>query len=59
VHHRTDDGKTLRTLNIVAEYSRQCLAIGVKRRLNSTDVIDALTDLFIISAGLYPIRQWS
>jgi transposase InsO family protein len=30
------------------EYSRECLAIRVKRKLNSTDVIDTLTDLFII-----------
>ena len=30
------------------EHSRECLAIRVKRKLNSTDVIDALTDLFIL-----------
>ena len=45
VHHRTDDGRAFRILNIIDEYSRECLAIGVKRKLNSTDV---LTDLFII-----------
>ena len=48
VHHRTDDGKAFRTLNILDEYSRECLAIRVKRKLNSTDVIDVLTDLFIL-----------
>jgi putative transposase len=48
VHHRTDDGKAFRTLNILDEYSRECLAIRVKRKLNSTDVIDILTDLFIL-----------
>jgi transposase InsO family protein len=48
VHHRTDDGRAFRILNIIDEYSRECLAIRVKRKLNSTDVIDALTDLFII-----------
>ncbi len=48
VHHRTDDGRSFRTLNIIDEYSRECLAIRVKRKLNSTDVIDTLTDLFII-----------
>ncbi|PRY73729.1 integrase-like protein [Marivita geojedonensis] len=46
VHCRTDDGKAFRTLNILDEFSRNCLAIRVKRKLNSTDVIDALTDLF-------------
>ena len=44
----TDDGKVFRTLNILDEYSRECLAIRVKRKLNSTDVVDVLTDLFIM-----------
>ena len=48
VHHRTDDGKVFRTLNILDEFSRECLAIRVNRKLNSTDVIDVLTDLFIL-----------
>ena len=48
VHHRTDDGRAFRTLNILDEFSRECLAIRVKRKLNSTDVVDALTDLFIL-----------
>ncbi len=33
-------------MNILDEYSRECLAIRVKRKLNSTDVMDVLTDLF-------------
>ena len=48
VHHRTEDGKAFRTLNIVDEYSRECLMIKVQRKLNSLDVIDALNDLFIL-----------
>ena len=48
VHHRTDDGKVFRTLNILDEHSRECLAIKVERKLNSTDVINVLTDLFIL-----------
>jgi len=48
VHHRTEDGRAYRMLNIIDEFSRECLAIRTKRKLNSTDVIDALTDLFII-----------
>ena len=47
VHHHTDEGKAFRTLNILNEHSRECLAIRVKRKLNSTEVIDAVTDLFI------------
>ncbi len=48
MHCRTDDGKVFRTLNIIDEFSRECLAIKVKRKLKSGDVIDALTDLFIM-----------
>ena len=48
VHCRTDDGKAFRTLNILDEFSRECLAIKVARKLNATSVIDALSDLFIL-----------
>ena len=48
MHHRTEDGRAYRTLNIIDEFSRECLAIRVKRKLNSVDVIDVLTDLFIV-----------
>ena len=34
VHCRTDDGKVFRTLNILDEFSRECLAIKVDRKLN-------------------------
>ncbi len=48
VHCLTDDGKAFGRLNILDEFSRECLAIRVKRKLNSADVIDVLTDLFIL-----------
>jgi transposase InsO family protein len=35
-------------LNIVDEFTRECLAIRINRRLNSTDVIDVLADLFTL-----------
>ena len=35
-------------MNILDEFTRECLTIRVKRRLNSVDVIDALSDLFIL-----------
>ncbi len=57
VHCRTDDGKVFRTLNIIDEHSRECLAIKVKRKLNSTDVIDVLTDLFILRGAPAFIRS--
>ncbi len=48
VHCRTDDGKAFRTLNILDEFTRECLTIRVRRRQSSIDVIDALSDLFIL-----------
>ena len=33
---------------MIDEYTRECLMIRVKRKLNSIDVIDVLTDLFIL-----------
>ena len=57
VHCRTDDGKAFRTLNIIDEFSRECLAIRVKRKLNSADVVDALTDLFILRGAPSYIRS--
>jgi len=35
VHHETGEGRAFRTLNIIDEYPRECLAIRVKRKLNS------------------------
>ena len=48
VHHRTYDGRTFRMLNVLDEFTRESLAIRVRRKLSSTDVIDVLTDLFIL-----------
>ena len=57
VHCRTDDGKVFRTLNIIDEFSRECLAIKVDRKLNSINAIDALTDLFILRGAPALIRS--
>lgn len=47
VQDRTHDGRSFRMLNIVDEYTRECLMIRVKRRLNSVDVIESLAELFL------------
>ncbi len=36
------------TLNVLDEFTRECLAIRVRRKLSSTDAIDVLTNLFIL-----------
>ena len=35
-------------LNVVDEFTRECLAIRVERKLNLTNVVDVLSDLFIL-----------
>ena len=44
---RTADGRAFRILNIIDEYSRECLALLVKRRISSQDVIDQLFELIV------------
>lgn len=48
VHDRTYDGKTYRILNIIDEYTKECLATFVKRKINSQDVILVLAELFLL-----------
>ena len=48
VEDRTHDGRKIRMLNVVDEFTRECLAIRVARRLKAIDVIDVLSDLFIL-----------
>jgi putative transposase len=48
VEDRTHNGRKYRMLNVIDEFTRECLAIRVNRKLRSTDVIDALSDLFIL-----------
>lgn len=47
VHARTSDGRPIRLLTMVDEYTRECLAIDVARQLNSEDVLERLSDLFV------------
>ncbi len=47
VADRTQDGRPLKLLTIVEEYSRECLAIMVARGLRSIDVLETLAELFV------------
>ena len=44
---RTSNGRSFKILNIIDEYTRECLAILVARKIKSQDVIDLLFHLFI------------
>ena len=48
VEDRIHNGRRIRMLNIIDEFTHECLAIRVSRRLKSIDVIDALSVLFIL-----------
>jgi transposase InsO family protein len=48
VEDRTHDGRKFRMLNVIDEFTRECLSIRVARKLKSLDVIDVLSDLFIL-----------
>ncbi len=43
----THDGRPLKILTLVEEYSRECLASVVARRWRSIDVLETLTELFV------------
>jgi transposase InsO family protein len=47
VEDRTHDGRKYRMLNVVDEFTRESLAIRVRRKLKSSNVIDVLSELFI------------
>ena len=47
VEDRTHEGRKYRMLNVVDEFTHECIAIRIERKLKSIDVIDVLSDLFI------------
>ena len=44
---QTHDGRSIRLMTLIDEYTRECLAIRVARRINSFGVIEALTDAML------------
>jgi len=44
---RTNNGRAFKILTIIDEYTRECLAILVARKIKTQDVIDLLFHLFI------------
>ena len=47
VNGMTHDGRTIRMLTMIDEYTRECLAIRVARRLGRYEVIEALADVML------------
>ncbi len=48
VEDRTHEGRKYRMLNVLDEFTHESLAIRVKRKFKAIDVIDVLSDLFIL-----------
>jgi putative transposase len=44
---RTQDGRAIKVLTVIEEYTRESLAIVVARKIKSDDVLHCLTDLFL------------
>ena len=57
VEDRTHDGRKYRMLNVVDEFTRECLSIRINRKLKSSDVIDVLSELFILRGVPEHIRS--
>jgi transposase InsO family protein len=45
---RTHDGRGVRLLTVIDEYTRECLAIRADRQIRSSDVIETLAELMMI-----------
>jgi transposase InsO family protein len=57
VEDRTRDGRKVRMLCVVDEFTREALAIRVARKRGAADVIDTLADLFIARGTPAHIRS--
>jgi hypothetical protein len=57
VDHRTHEGRTFRTLNVLDEFTRESVAIQVHHKHSSIDETDKLTDLLILRGPPAYIRS--
>ena len=57
VEDRTHEGRKYRMLNVIDEFTHEALAIRVGRKLKAVDVIDVLSDLFILRGVPEHIRS--
>ena len=57
VADRTSNGNPLRMLNVIDEYTRECLAIKIDQKITSNDVVETLTELFVTRGTPAHIRS--
>jgi hypothetical protein len=58
LHERTDDdGRSVRILNLIGEYTRECLLIRAERCCSSAKVIGAVADVMVMKGVPEHIRS--
>jgi putative transposase len=57
IHDHTRDGRPLKWLSIVDEYTRECLALEVDRSITADRVIEVLAELFAVRGAPRHIRS--
>jgi transposase InsO family protein len=57
VFDRTENGRSIKWLSLIDEYTRECVALEVDRTMTSDDVLDVLRDLFVIRGVPKHIRS--
>lgn len=57
IFDRTTSGHSLKWLSIVDEYSRRCITLDVSRSMTSEDVINRLSELFVMYGVPESIRS--
>jgi transposase InsO family protein len=57
VADRTHDGRAIKILTVIDEYTRESLSIVVARKIKSDDVLYCLTDLFVTQGPPEHIRS--
>ena len=48
IHDRDENGRSIRWLSIVDEFTRECLCLEGRRSFKSEDVLDVLRELFVV-----------
>ena len=57
IFDRTTNGRSLKWFSLVDEYTRECLALEVNRRMTSREVIDVLADLLVVRGAPGHVRS--
>lgn len=48
IFDRTSDGRSIKWLSVIDEFTRECLALEVERSMNATEVLDVLIELVAV-----------